>query len=81
MTGELCRAQGPAIIADKLSYFIRTGQMVQLFQSQGFRINYVQLAKYSPSPNSATPPPEAGVATAEAGQRPSTPLFYSRKGR
>ncbi|KAK9902754.1 hypothetical protein WJX75_004977 [Coccomyxa subellipsoidea] len=58
---------GPAVIADKLSYFIRTGQMVGLFQAQGFRINYVQLAKYSPLPGVPAAAPEAAASTADAG--------------
>ncbi|BDA51135.1 probable serine/threonine-protein kinase STY8 at C-terminar half [Coccomyxa sp. Obi] len=60
---------GPAVVADKLSYFIRTGQMVRLFQAQGVRIDYVQLAKYSPLPGVPAPAPsdEAAAATSEAG--------------
>lgn len=65
--------QGPAVVADKLSYFIRTGQMVRLFQAQGFSIDYVQLAKFSPLPGVPAPAPaeEAAVASSEAG-----PYFF-----
>lgn len=70
MTGDSCDVQGPAVIADKLSYFIRTGQMVGLFQAQGFRINYVQLAKYSPLPGVPAAAPEAAASTADAGEPP-----------
>ncbi len=57
------------MIADKLSYFIRTGQMVRLFQSEGFQIDYVQLSKFSPLPGVPAPAPseEAGAASSEAG--------------
>ncbi len=45
------------MVADKLSYFIRTGQMVQQMQSKGQRITYIQLARYWPLPGMAAPPP------------------------
>jgi hypothetical protein len=65
------RAQGPAVIADKLSYFIRTGQMVQLMQSKGLKITYIQLARFWPLPGLAAPPPPpvdaAPLETASAG--------------
>ena len=45
--------------------------MVGLFQAQGFRINYVQLAKYSPLPGVPAAAPEAAASTADAGEPPT----------
>ena len=42
--------QGPAVIAEKLGYFIQTGQAVQLMQQAGFQIGIVELTKFSPLP-------------------------------
>lgn len=52
-----CIAQGPAVIAEKLAYFIRTGQMVHLMQTQGLKVTYIQLARFWPLPGPAAPPP------------------------
>ena len=38
--------QGPAIIAEKLGYFIQTGQATQLMQQAGFRIGNIELSSF-----------------------------------
>ena len=53
--------QGPAVIAEKLGYFIQTGQAVQLMQQTGFQIGNIELGKFSPLPGL----PEAGAPSAE----------------
>lgn len=52
--------QGPAVIAEKLGYFIQTGQAVQLMQQTGFQIGNIELGKFSPLPGL----PEAGAPSA-----------------
>ena len=54
--------------------------MVGLFQAQGFRINYVQLAKYSPLPGVPTAAPEAAASTADAGEPPRSGILNPKKG-
>lgn len=65
--------QGPQVIAEKLAYFINTGEMVQVLLSQGIGITNVQLAKFSPSGGNPSAPatspaiaPAAPVAVADA---------------
>lgn len=71
-------AQGPAVIADKLSYFIRTGQMVRLLQGEGHRIDYVQLARFSPLPG--MPAPGGATAASEsAGSHTLHAVIYGRQ--
>ena len=65
------RAQGPAVIAQKLSYFIQTGQMVQLLKNQGFRVSYLQLSRFSPLPGDADAAPPAPDADAAASAQAS----------
>lgn len=79
--------QGPAMVADKLGYFIQTGQMVQLLQQASFKIGNVQLAKFSPLPGTPGPGPEpaaakaaapqGAVATAQAGKQKQLMLLAS----
>jgi hypothetical protein len=68
--------QGPAVIAEKLGYFIQTGQAVQLMQQTGFQIGNIQLTKFSPLPGTPkagapTAGPVGGVATAGPTPAPS----------
>ncbi|CAK0785070.1 hypothetical protein CVIRNUC_008276 [Coccomyxa viridis] len=67
---------GPAVVAEKLSYFIQTGQMVSYLQQAGYKIGTVQLKRFSPLPGvpahapGALPVPpgeEGAVSTAQAG--------------
>jgi hypothetical protein len=75
--------QGPPVIADKLSYFINTGEMTELFQQWGVGINYVRIVKFSPLVGQAAAPAVAAaptgstaptVAAAQAGSGPSPSL-------
>lgn len=78
--------QGPAVIAEKLGYFIQTGQAVQLMQQAGFRIGNIQLTSFSPLPGVPAPAPGPGSAagqsttvtasTAQAGRLPGLPLPF-----
>jgi len=53
--------QGPAVIAQKLGYFIETGQAVSQLQKAGYKVGNVQLAKFSPLPGAPSPAPGALV--------------------
>ena len=77
------RLQGPAVVAEKLSYFIQTGQMVSYLQQAGYKIGTVQLQRFSPLPGvpahapGALPVPpgeEGAVSTAQAGKQRPTPV-------
>ena len=79
--GAAC-LQGPAVVAEKLSYFIQTGQMVSYLQQAGYKIGTVQLAKFSPlpgiPPHAPVPPLGPGdgqdaVGSAQAGKQRQTP--------
>ena len=70
------------MVAEKLSYFIQTGQMVSYLQQAGYKIGTVQLARFSPLPGAPSPAPGAppvhpgaqgAVATAQAGKQQQTP--------
>jgi len=56
----VCRCmQGPAVIAQKLGYFIETGQAVSQLQKAGYKVGNVQLAKFTPLPGAPVPAPGA----------------------
>ena len=57
--GEMgvCHLQGPAVIAEKLGYFIQTGQATQLMQQAGFRIGNIELSSFFPLPGVPSPAP------------------------
>ena len=78
--------QGPAVVAEKLSYFVQTGQMVSYMQQAGYRLGTVQLTKFSPllgvpgahAPGFAPLPPggrvpQGTVSTAQAGKQQQAP--------
>ena len=54
---KACWLQGPAVIAEKLSYFIQTGQATQLMQQAGYRIGNIELNSFSPLPGVPAPAP------------------------
>lgn len=59
--------QGPAVIAEKLGYFIQTGQATQLMQQAGYRIGNIELSSFSPLPGVPAPAPgPLGLGTANA---------------
>ena len=69
------------MIAEKLSYFIQTGQATQLMQQAGYRIGNIELSSFSPLPGVPAPAPGAqstGLAgagaepTAQAGKLPGS---------
>ena len=70
------------MVAEKLSYFIQTGQMVSYLQQAGYKIGTVQLQRFSPLPGvpahapGALPVPpgdQGAVSTAQAGKQQPIP--------